>query len=78
MCPSVPFDLLLLPDSVRKNGPGDFALLVASAQSQAAAAHEIEVKSNKIKLTVEYGDHADALRKAVAALQEVRLAFISL
>ncbi|KAG7098384.1 hypothetical protein E1B28_000342 [Marasmius oreades] len=62
----------ILNTRVRKNGPGDFALLVASAQSQAATTHEVQVKSDKIKLTVEYGDHADALQKAVAALQEAK------
>ncbi|EEB96754.1 hypothetical protein MPER_04058 [Moniliophthora perniciosa FA553] len=62
----------ILNTRVSKNGPGDFALLVASAQSQPAAVHDLEVKNSKIKLTVEYGDHASALQKVVAALQEAR------
>ncbi|ESK93921.1 dipeptidyl peptidase iii [Moniliophthora roreri MCA 2997] len=62
----------ILNTRVRKNGPGNFALLVASVQPQPAAVHDLEVKDNKVKLTVEYGDHALALQKVVAALQEAK------
>ncbi|KAF9260465.1 aflatoxin-detoxifizyme [Marasmius fiardii PR-910] len=62
----------ILNTRVKKNGAGDFTLLVASAQNQAAATHELEVKSTKIKLTIEYGDHAAALQKVVAALREAK------
>lgn len=57
---------------VRKNGDGDFTLLVASANPQPQAEHMIDFQSSGAKLTVEYGDHADALKKSVAALHEVR------
>ncbi|KAL0570305.1 hypothetical protein V5O48_011656 [Marasmius crinis-equi] len=62
----------ILNTRVRKNGSGDFTLLVASVQSQAAATHNLEVRSAKIKLTIEYGDHGAALEKTVAALQEAK------
>lgn len=60
------------PCRVRKDGPDNFTLLVASADSQAWASHEIEILDKKAKLTVEYGDFADSLQKAVSALAEVR------
>lgn len=56
---------------LRKNGPNDFTLLVASADPQPQAQHSIKVKGADAKLTVEYGDFSDALQKAVAALKEV-------
>ncbi|KAK7039226.1 hypothetical protein VNI00_010131 [Paramarasmius palmivorus] len=62
----------ILNTRVKKNGPGDFTLLVASAESQPAKLHDLEVKSSKIKLSVEYGDHSSALKKAVAALKEAK------
>lgn len=56
---------------MRKNGQKDFTLLVASAQSKQSAVHYISAKSGSFKLTVEYGDHAAALKKVVVSLQEV-------
>lgn len=58
---------------VVKNGPDDFTLLVASADtSQSVAVHEIEAHgSKKAKLTVQYGDFSEALAKVVVALKEV-------
>ncbi len=64
--------LISIPCSVRKDGPDNFTLLVASADSQARAFHEIEILDKKAKLTVEYGDFADALTKTVSALAEVQ------
>jgi len=60
-----------LSHSVRKNGPDDFILLVASANKIESIVHEINTESTSIKLTVEYGDFSVALAKAVAALHEV-------
>jgi Peptidase family M49 len=57
--------------SVKKNGPRNFTLLVASAQSQRQEIHEIKTESSDITLIVEYGDFAKPLQKAVAALQKV-------
>jgi dipeptidyl-peptidase-3 len=56
---------------VKKNGPDDFTLLVASAKLQPHTTHEIGLKASKVKLTVEYGDFAKPLQKVVAALEEV-------
>jgi len=62
--------LLIKHRSVRKNGPSDYTLLVASGNSaQAAALHEFEVKAGgKAKLSVEYGDFSAPLTKAAEAL----------
>jgi len=59
--------------SIRKNGPCDFTLLVASVNDTGSIVHEINTESISIKLTVEYGDFSAALEKAVAALHEVCL-----
>lgn len=56
---------------MRKDGPDNFTLLVASADPIAKAFHEIQILDKKAKLTVEYGDFADSLKKAVSALAEV-------
>ncbi|KII88512.1 hypothetical protein PLICRDRAFT_54343 [Plicaturopsis crispa FD-325 SS-3] len=63
----------VLNTRVRKNGAGDFALLIASADSQPPSEQLVELGDGKsIKLTVEYGDFAPALQKAVAALKEAQ------
>ncbi|KAF9818936.1 hypothetical protein IEO21_02474 [Rhodonia placenta] len=62
----------VLNTRVRKDGPNSFALLVASAQPQPSSLHEIEVLGKGGKLTVEYGDFAEPLQKAVAALKEAK------
>lgn len=56
---------------MRKNGPNDFTLLVASADPKPHAQHDIKVQETAAKLTVEYGDFAEPLKKSVAALEEV-------
>jgi dipeptidyl-peptidase III len=58
---------------VRKNGPNDFTLLVASADPRPQAQHDIKNQEATAKLTVEYGDFAESLQKTVAALQEVTI-----
>lgn len=60
------------PCSVRKNGPHDFTLLVASVNKTESIIHEINAEPTSIRLTVEYGDFSAALAKAVAALHEVQ------
>ena len=57
---------------ISKNGPNDFTLLVASAQSQVHVSHEIDTKQgDKAKLKVQYGDFSADLAKVVQALEEV-------
>ncbi|KDQ60841.1 hypothetical protein JAAARDRAFT_31830 [Jaapia argillacea MUCL 33604] len=65
-------DIDVLDTRVRKDGPGDFTLLVASALPQPQAAHEIDIQDKKVKLKVEYGDFAEPLKKSVAALKEAK------
>ncbi|KAF9532974.1 aflatoxin-detoxifizyme [Crepidotus variabilis] len=62
----------VLNTRVLKKGPNDFVLLVASADSQSAAVHEVENNGAKAKLTVQYGDFAEDLTKVVTALQEAK------
>ncbi|KZT11356.1 aflatoxin-detoxifizyme [Laetiporus sulphureus 93-53] len=62
----------VLNTRVRKDGPDSFALLVASAKPQPPAIHEIEILNQGDKLTVEYGDFAEPLQKAVDALREAK------
>ncbi|KAJ4481110.1 aflatoxin-detoxifizyme [Lentinula aciculospora] len=62
----------VLNTRVRKNGQKDFTLLVASVQSKPPAVHDISATSGNFKLTVEYGDHAAALKKVVASLEEAK------
>jgi len=63
----------VLNTRVVKNGPNDFTLLVASAQTQAPALHEIDATGGKkAKLTVQYGDFSEDLAKVVKALTEAK------
>ncbi|KAJ3796999.1 aflatoxin-detoxifizyme [Lentinula aff. detonsa] len=62
----------VLNTRVRKNGPRDFTLLVASAQAKHSAIHDIPIESGKFRLTVEYGDHAAPLKKVVGALEQAK------
>lgn len=64
-------DVDILNTRVKKNGPNDFVLLVASADKGESKTSEFTIGSTTAKLTVEYGDCADALSKAVQALTEV-------
>lgn len=57
---------------MRKDGPGAYALLVASADTQAPTAHDSKSSAADLNVQVEYGDHSAALTKVVAALQEAR------
>ncbi|KAL0946907.1 hypothetical protein HGRIS_013069 [Hohenbuehelia grisea] len=62
----------VLNTRVRKNGPGDFTLLVASANSKTDAAQSLELQGGKGKLNVEYGDFSAPLKKAVDALAKAK------
>lgn len=56
---------------VRKNGPGHFTLLIASAESKVST-HTHAHEGKEIKLDVEYGDFSSALSIAAAALREAK------
>lgn len=58
--------------SVRKNGPSDFTILVASANTKAPDVHSLTLPSGTAKLTVEYGDFSEPLSKAIASLKEAK------
>ncbi|KAG1772666.1 peptidase family M49-domain-containing protein [Suillus occidentalis] len=62
----------VLNTRVRKNGPHDFTLLVASVNKTESIVHEINAETKSIRLTVEYGDCSAALANAVAALHEAK------
>ena len=63
---------LMEENRIVKNGPNDFTLLVASAQTQAHVAHEIDTKhGEKAKLNVQYGDFSADLVNVVKPLGKV-------
>ena len=57
--------------SVRKDSPDSFALLIASAETKPKEVHEFKIGDRHAKLSVEYGDFSDVLKKAADALAEV-------
>lgn len=57
--------------SVAKKGPGDYVLLIASADTGPSATHEIDVQGKTAQLRVEYGDFSAALKKTSDALRQV-------
>ncbi|KAG6818124.1 hypothetical protein H0H87_000029 [Tephrocybe sp. NHM501043] len=62
----------VLNTRVVKNGPDDFTLLVASADSHPPATHIVDLKSSKATLKVEYGDFSGPLKAVVDALHEAK------
>ncbi|PPQ71974.1 hypothetical protein CVT24_008191 [Panaeolus cyanescens] len=62
----------VLNTRVLKNGPNDFTLLIASANEQPPALHEIDAQGGKAKLTVQYGDFSEDLSKVVGYLKEAQ------
>ncbi|SRR6266404_1747222 len=56
---------------VQKNGPSDFILLVASADTQPDVVHKFSLGGVDAKLTVRYGDFTEPLSRVVKALTEV-------
>lgn len=70
------FLLDLLLNRVVKNGPKDYTLLVASANTtQPSAVHEIDAAGAKATLKVQYGDFSSDLTKVSAALKEVSISW---
>lgn len=62
----------ILNTRVQKNGPKDFVLLVASADTQADALHDLSLNGGRVKLTVKYGDFSGPLSRVVKALAEAK------
>ncbi|KAF9464691.1 aflatoxin-detoxifizyme [Collybia nuda] len=62
----------VLNTRIVKNGTDDFTLLVASADTQPPTIHDIDHRSTKAKLKVEYGDFSAPLQAAVKALEEAK------
>ena len=62
----------VLNTRVKKNGPNDFTLLIASASTQPPSVQSHDLKGLSFQLKVEYGDFSGPLTKTVAALKEVR------
>ncbi|KAI6140944.1 aflatoxin-detoxifizyme [Pisolithus thermaeus] len=59
----------VLNTRVRKNGPSDFTLLVASASKNPPALHDISLTSGTATLTVEYGDFSEPLSKCPVSFE---------
>ncbi|KAH9005140.1 aflatoxin-detoxifizyme [Lactarius hatsudake] len=62
----------ILNTRVQKNGPKDFVLLVASADTQPDALHDLSLNGGRVKLTVKYGDFSGPLSRVVKALAEAK------
>jgi len=62
----------ILNTRVQKNGPNDFVLLVASADTRPDVVHDFSLKGVNAKLTVRYGDFAEPMSRVVKALIEAR------
>lgn len=58
---------------VRKDGPNDFTLLVASADKNTSIKEEtISINGQTVTLKIEYGDHSEAMRRSVDALKKAK------
>ncbi|TBU39191.1 aflatoxin-detoxifizyme [Dichomitus squalens] len=64
--------LSVLNTRVRKDSPDTFALLIASAETKPKEVHEFKIGERHAKLSIEYGDFSDALKKAADALEEAK------
>ncbi|KAH9019047.1 aflatoxin-detoxifizyme [Lactarius hengduanensis] len=62
----------ILNTRVQKNGPKDFVLLVASADTQPDALHDLSLNGGRVRLTVKYGDFSGPLSRVVKALAEAK------
>ncbi|KAH9981302.1 aflatoxin-detoxifizyme [Lactifluus volemus] len=62
----------ILNTRVQKNGPRDFVLLIASADTQPDVVHNFTHDGGDSKLTVRYGDFSGPLSRAVRALTEAK------
>ena len=58
---------------VRKDGPNDFTLLIASADRNTNVKEEtLSINGQTVTLKLEYGDHSEALRRAADALKKAK------
>ena len=58
---------------VRKDGPNDFTLLIASANKRTDIKEEnLNINGQTATLKIEYGDHSEAMRKAAEALKKAK------
>ncbi|KAI1795058.1 aflatoxin-detoxifizyme [Ganoderma leucocontextum] len=57
---------------LRKDSPDSFTLLIASADTKPKATHDFKIGERHAHLTVEYGDFAEAMKKAADALTEAK------
>ncbi|KIK08637.1 hypothetical protein K443DRAFT_672163 [Laccaria amethystina LaAM-08-1] len=62
----------VLNTRVVKHGSGDYTLLIASANSQPPAVHEIEHQGKAAQLKVQYGDFSEELTAVVKSLREAK------
>jgi dipeptidyl-peptidase III len=63
----------ILNTRVRKDGPDDFTLLVASAEKKPNIKEEtIDINGQTATLKIEYGDHGEALRRSAEALKRAK------
>lgn len=63
----------ILNTRVRKDGPSDFTLLVASAEKNTNIKEEtISINGQTMTLKIEYGDHSEAMRRSVDALKKAK------
>lgn len=64
--------LSALNTRVRKDSPDNFTILIASADTKPKETHDFKIGERTARLTVEYGDFADAMKKAADALSEAK------
>ena len=63
----------ILNTRVRKDGPNDFTLLVASAEKNTnIKGGTLDINGQTATLKVEYGDHSEAMRKSADALKKAK------
>lgn len=58
---------------VRKEGPNEFTLLIASADKRPEIKEEtLNINGQTATLKIEYGDHSEAMHKAAEALKKAK------
>jgi dipeptidyl-peptidase-3 len=58
---------------LRKDGPNEFTLLVASADKNTDIKEEsVSINGQTVTLKIEYGDHSEAMRRASDALKKAK------
>jgi len=63
----------ILNTRVRKDGPNDFTLLIASADKTTINKEEtLSIHGQTATLKIEYGDHSEAMRRSADALKKAK------